>query len=707
MSQNTLFDYVLLYNDLGWATFPTLISKDPKKDKSPLAQDWPTRVADPISAMLEEEAYARAGAFGVVLRPDDLVIDIDPRNFREGDKPWLRLKADLKLPDPLPAPVVKTGGGGYHVYMKKPADFNTVFKLKDYPGIEIKSGGKNAYVIGAGSKHSSGKEYKIVAEYRSLGTIYNAPRELLTLAKKEATAVGPSAQTVEFRGGIQEYNRYIEYLKLEREKLAERGNDAQRFRVACVGRDYGLPELATFAAMREHYNSFCEPVWDDAQLRLAITNAYKYASGEVNSEVPSVQFAATLPPGVEWDSEPDETRGYDTNKSGIIKTLKNAVNYLYTNPAISGTVRLNQFTGDIELTGKLPWSAKRKSGDIWSDHDVVLLKYLMSKTLGVEFSVNILWEAVHTVAMRYAYHPVQEYIQSCTWDNTPRVDRWLSHYCEVEDNEYTRAVGRKFLVALIARVFQPGVKFDYALVLEGDQGIGKSSVCAALGGKWYGDIIVDPHNRDTVDAMRGKWLIELSEMEVTRRADVTALKAFLSRTSDRARLAYARAALDFPRQCVFAGTVNPDGMGYLVDQTGNRRFWPVSCGRIDYVKLKEERDLLFAEAYKIYKEGEELFLKGDVLKHAVMAQGAREAIDPWQDAVQAWLNQHGEAVTELSVPDVWETILGGQSRNLTRSDQIRIGYIFKRLGWWKWRPLHGGSRQSCYKRPIDKSVDIV
>jgi predicted P-loop ATPase len=305
--------------------------------------------------------------------------------------------------------------------------------------------------------------------------------------------------------------------------------------------------------------------------------------------------------------------------------------------------------------------------------------------------------------MRFAYHPIRQYIGSTQWDGVKRLDTWLHKYCGAADNAYTAAVGRKTIVAAIARVFDPGHKFDYCLVLEGDQGIGKSTVCAIFGGKWYGDIILDPHSRDTIDMMRGKWFIELSEMEVTRRSDVQALKAFVSRTSDRTRLAYARSADDFPRQCIFIGTINPDGMGYLSDTTGNRRFWPIKCGaKIDMAGLKGVRDQILAEALVMYKRHEELFLAGDVLKYAEIEQSERMCLDPWKDAILSWLDGPGAEVSELTVAQIWELVLGGAIKSITRGDQTRIGRIFTELGWYKYRPVRGGSQTKVYAKPIKK-----
>lgn len=683
-----MLNSVLSYNSAGWATFPAKA-----QDKTPLVADWPDRQPDVLRVAAEEALYLQGGAFGVVLRPQDLIIDVDPRNFVDGVNPWKKLRQDHNIPN-IPAPVVRTGGGGIHIYFRKPLDFVPVFKVKGYPGMEIKAGGKGAYVIGAGSGHESGERY-ILLDKVALGDVPDAPPELLEALRKPKTQ---KLKGTGLTGGEQELRRYCHHLTTEIANMATRGGDAQRFRVACIGRDYGLTPENTLKALAEHYNPYCEPVWDEAKLEQCVRNAYTYATGTAGKEDPALVFPEVVD-GETWDEESDETRKWDLDaQQNPRKTLRNAINFLYIRPELKDTIRLNQFTGDIEMTGQVPWYNKRSPGAQWTDTDIILLKYHFAKECKIEFSVALLWEAVHAAAIRKGYHPVREHIESIIWDGTPRLDKWLTIYCGAPDNAYTSAVGRKTIAAMLARVFRPGVKYDHCLILEGAQGIGKSTVCAILGGKWYGDIVLDPHARDTVDAMRGKWVIELSEMEVTRRAEAQALKAFISRTTDRARLAYARTTLDFPRQCVFIGTINPDELGYLSDTTGNRRFWPVKCGdKINMDGLAKDRDQILAEAYVAYKKGETLYLDGGLAKLAEIEQHERMNVDPWYDVVAAWLTTAPEFTT-VSVIQVWELAFGGQARQITRSDQCRIGRIMKDLGYMRHRPMVGGSRAYVYTR---------
>ena len=692
-----MINHIETYNLLGWATFPVNA-----KNKKPLAPGWKARTANIFAIAQEADQYLHAGAYGVVLQADDLIIDIDPRNFKDGDNPWKRLRDDLKMPDlGKDAPKVKTGSGGVHIYFKKPAGLDLVPYLKDYPGIDFKAGlkDKGTYVIGPGSGHESGKAY-IAMPGAELSDIKPFPSEALPRLLKNLIPKETKG-TNKLTGGKQEIRRYTEWLKKFPPAVEGENGDHQTYKAAVKGRDFGLPSEDTLEALTKHYNPKCEPPWSEEVLVTKVNNAYKYANLPAGKEDPALAFKAIKSPTVEWDSETDDKRLWDLDQHGNPKkTLKNAVNYIYTWPEIIGTVKFNSFTGNLEVAKPLPWHKKRTSSNIWEDSDIVLMKYYLAKKLkGVEFSSQMLWEAIQTAGKRHSYHPIRDYVSGIKWDGKKRLDSWLSTYCGTKDDGYTSTIGRKLLIGMVSRIFVPGIKFDYCLILEGAQGIGKSTICAILGGEWYGDVVLDPHARDTIDAIRGKWVIELSEMEVTRRAEAQALKAFISRTTDRTRLAYERTTKDFPRQCVFVGTINPDEMGYLTDTTGNRRFWPVRCeGAFDLEGFRKAKDQILAEAYVAFKGGEELFLSGDVAKMAEIEQNARRHVDPWHDAIADWAEAQSE-VTELSMQQVYELVLGGNVKSISRAEQIRIGRILSDMGWRKSRPLRGGSRQHIYSKP--------
>ena len=227
------------------------------------------------------------------------------------------------------------------------------------------------------------------------------------------------------------------------------------------------------------------------------------------------------------------------------------------------------------------------------------------------------------VSSERLYHPVKEYLGSLKWDGTRRLDTLLIDYLGAEDTPYVRAVTRKTLVAAVARIYQPGIKFDSILVLNGPQGIGKSTLFARLGGQWYSDSlsITDMKDKTAAEKLQGYWILELGELVGIKKMDVETVKSFISRTDDKYRQAYGVNVESHPRSCIIVGSTNSDG-GFLRDITGNRRFWPVQvtgCGKYHPWELTDV-DQIWAEAIERYNSGEELFLTGSLEDEAVSQQ---------------------------------------------------------------------------------------
>lgn len=681
-----MIDAVIEANVNGWATCPTV-------DKKPVRTGWGD--AEP-SAFIDEAEYTRTGEYLIVLRPTDLIIDVDPRNFPSGRKIWKEFIAAHGL-DGIDKNtyVVKTGGGGYHIYLSKPADVLVRKHFAEWPGLDFLTGNKNAYVIGPGSKHKSGKYYEVARG--KITDIKPAPEALISTIEK-GKIKDETAQTKElsYSDDVQNIGRYTEYLK-ERAPVAIEGHagDQTTFKVACRGRDYLLSPDKTIELMLTHYNNRCTPPWTTAELETKVRNAYKYNAEPVGKKAPEMAFNAV-------ESGPDDTR-YDPPVEGKKDwkmdaagnprpTLSNAVAYLSIHPEIHTNLRYSELSNDIEICGKLPWNDRRTLSKRWTDEDTIHLKYYMATITKTEFPTPVVMEAAYIVAARHMYHPVRDYLNKLKWDGKKRLDTWLIKYCNVVDEEYTRVIGRKTLVAAVTRAYRPGCEFHHVLVLEGAQGIGKSRAVAALGGEWFSDFHIDPANKDTVDAMRGKWIIEIPEMESIRgNKDMQLLKAFITRNEDRVRLAYARNTKDLPRRGIFIGTFNPDGIGYLTDSTGNRRFWPVLCTKtIDVDGIRQNRDQLFAEAVEAYKNGEPLHLTDDKIRREAEAQAEdRVEIDPWVEVISHWSNTVGKEVQSVSTADVFELVLHGTIKNISRLDQIRIGKALTLSGWHKKRVASG------------------
>ncbi|RZK47825.1 MAG: P-loop ATPase, partial [Pedobacter sp.] len=215
----------------------------------------------------------------------------------------------------------------------------------------------------------------------------------------------------------------------------------------------------------------------------------------------------------------------------------------------------------------------------WRDIDDAIAMVWLERTWGIEASELRVAKAIQLAFEKRQVHPVRDYLKGVSWDGVPRLERWLTTYLGVEDTPYTQAVGASTLRSAVARVLEPGCKVDTMLVLQGQQGVGKSKAIRALcGERWFTDDLAEFGSKDAAEQLLGAWFVEVAELGAMNRSEVERVKSFISREVDRFRPAYGRQVVARPRQCVFIGTTNADT--YLRDETGNRRFWPVQVGAV-------------------------------------------------------------------------------------------------------------------------------
>ncbi len=307
-------------------------------------------------------------------------------------------------------------------------------------------------------------------------------------------------------------------------------------------------------------------------------------------------------------------------------------------------------------------------------------------------------EAIRTVSEESRYHPVREYLDSLEWDGIERINHWLSDHMGCEDTALHHAFGSRWLIGLVARVMDPGCQMDTALILESRQGLKKSSALRALAEPWFTDHLPDLTHKDAQEQLQGVWLVELAELSSLNRAETHKVKSFLTTRFDRFRPSYGKIALDHPRQCGFAGTINPGSNGYLRDETGARRFWTVECGvewddrqQVDIDGLKAVRDQLWAEATFRFRNEAVWWLDNNDLEIA-QAEAAEERSDV--DALETLVQSLLSGRTSATMEDILgENGLKIPPERWTRSLQIQLGFVLKRIGWEKKRPREGGGEK--------------
>ena len=309
-------------------------------------------------------------------------------------------------------------------------------------------------------------------------------------------------------------------------------------------------------------------------------------------------------------------------------------------------------------------------------------------------SDKLVHKAVELYGSKDERNCLTNWLDSLQWDKTPRLDHWLSRYCGAEDNVYVREVSRCWLLGAVARAYKPGCKFDFCLVLEGEQGIGKSTALEILSNGWIVQLKTFD-DKKAIENIQGKWIVEIEELDAFRKSETETIKSFISASKDRYCLKYIKYAQDWPRTCVFAGTTNKTD--YLKDETGNRRFWPVWCNHIDLEALANDRDQLLAEAVHRYRQNEPMLLNQEAQGIAKEQQDDRYAGDVWEEIISSYV----ENKKEIKMSELFEHLGFSEAKDYTRWDQTRLGKIMSKLNWEKRRSSAPG-RPTVYRSPTSK-----
>ena len=485
--------------------------------------------------------------------------------------------------------------------------------------------------------------------------------------------------------------------------------------------------LNAFDAVRVHkfqdddpkksYNAMAEFAVADERVKLRIFEEKRQAAAEDFDEADPDAWKKQLQ--------------YEKKSMELKNNLHNLMLILENDENLKGIV-FNQLADGMEIRGNVPWPHPAK---FWRDADDAQLICYVDAAYGT-FSARNYDIAVTKAVDDRSYHPIREFFETLPdWDGVERADTLLIDYLGAEDTPYVRAVTRKELCAAYCRVYHPGIKFDSMIVLNGDQGIGKSTLIAKLGGEWYSDSLnlSDMNDKTAAEKLQGYWIMEIGELAGMRKADLDKVKAFISRQDDKYRASFGRRVTPHPRQCVFFGTTNSQN-GYLRDITGNRRYWNVKVpGNGKYKPWDMDEDTVkqvWAEVMVYAKAGEKLYLSPELEDYAKEEQRAAMERDDREGLVQEYLDMllpnHWDSMDvykrrdyvrdaddpmrpdgsvrrmEVSNMEIWCECFGKPKEDMKPSDSYAISAIMERIAGWsktgkaKILPIYG--RQRIYKR---------
>tara|TARA_R110002126_G_scaffold82537_2_gene202363 strand:- start:1575 stop:3749 length:2175 start_codon:yes stop_codon:yes gene_type:complete len=671
-----------------------------ERGKSPRDGQWTSRSYVPADI---DTAISEGRNIGFRMSPSDLVLDFDPRNMDrslEDAIAYLEDRFGFSLAD---APTVTTGSGGLHIYMELPQEFlGRKFRneMPELPGVEHKCFGKQ--VVASGSKHPCGGMYtstkgamdspvfmpasyleaiEVVAKSSDCDATVSNDRlsDMLACLDPADYADNDSwiqlAMSCHAATGGAGRSEFIEWSVSDGEYSGEEETIGMRWDSFQPG---GITAATLFKAVSEAGGS--ELLRDEPD--------QAFGSAEFTEQDQAILSA---PPRFSAPAQgevvADDDGLFEREKGGRPKrTLENCMKAI---ELIGLEPTLNALSQEVSLGGDLDRARKYfpEIGKSITDLTLHGLRRAIISDYSFEPSLQQISEAISCLAVPHSFHPIKTYLSDLVWDGEDRITDFFASYAGGEKSAYNAGVAEMFFRASVARIKEPGIKFDSMVILEGAQGCGKSTLIKVLGGDWTLEGLPSTNsmdNKDVIQAIQGHWLVEVEELAVMSKSDVESIKAFVSRTTDKARFAYAREAREYRRQCIFIGTTND--AEYLLDSTGNRRFIPVEVNSVALAELRKDRDQIWAQAVQLWLANptvESLFLKESLWAEAGEQQELRRISDPIEFKLAGHLRQIEPEVDFIGQEELVFVAFGKvDGSSIQTKDMRRLGRAMQTLSGW-------------------------
>jgi predicted P-loop ATPase len=644
--------------------------------------------------------------YGIALDSNWLVVDVDLKKPEAHDS-FQRLSTIVDFEGTFK---VKTANGGWHYWLKNPTQQAIRKNLHEYSGIDFLSVG--CYVVGPGSRIATGTYAYTDGD---LETTPEANAELLRLLFKDTSRnVGYGSQIdKKMENSANEIIRFKQWLTHQPPAILGQKGDDNTYKIAAQGYDFGLTPEEILDSMLE-WNERCVPPWSKEELATRVRNADKYKQNAPGKAISNFNtFNDVTTEGLQgyvqqtYDEDLYESLhpncGMTYRGEHILPSITN-LRLILLSERYRGLFMWDLFRSKIYLTHMPPWRSNKKNLDMrMSDTDYTELKMDIAINARLDATSQLLDEGVLAIALARSFHPICDWLNSLSWDGTPRLHRIFG------SGPYKMQIAKIFLLASVYRIFYPGYKFDHMLVIAGKQGLQKSLLIQKLGGEFTKTLSSMPTDRKGLQELEGAWWIELPEITAVNKVDINAVKAFITTTLDTYIPMYGRHGVqDYPRVAIPVWTLNPTDAGFIVDDE-NRRFLIVEQKEvIDCDYIEKNRDQIFAEVMELYRQG----VKPHVLVQAIkvtaeeIAQANRtNDEDPWELSIKLWLI--GKEDQKIYTRDIFTDVLcSHRVGDWDKKSQMRIARVLKKLGWKKSRDANTTFFVKINDSEVDWDIEI-